>query len=72
MVSPKHEGVAMQRGKTTLERAFEMARSGRFKDVPSLKIAISREGYAASQISGRILLKQLRDAIQGARQSTDA
>ena len=62
----------MQQGKTTIERAFEMARSGRFKDVGGLKIAISREGYAASQISGRTLLKQLREAIQGATQSTDA
>ena len=62
----------MQQGKTTIERAFEMARSGRFKDVPSLKIAIGREGFSAAQITGRLLLKQLREAIQGARQTTDA
>lgn len=48
---------------TALERAFELARSGKFATVTEVKAAVSREGYVASQLQGPLLLRQLRAAM---------
>jgi hypothetical protein len=53
--------------KTPMERAFEMARSGKYQSASEIKRAISAEGYAASQIEGPMLMRQLRELIQAAR-----
>jgi hypothetical protein len=52
---------------TTLERAFGMARSGVFDSVDRIKQALRKEGYADEQIYGRVLRRQLRALIRGAR-----
>ena len=52
--------------KTTLERAFELAKSGKFHSVSELRTAIKREGYEVGQIDGPALGRQLRHLIQKA------
>ena len=55
----------MKQNKTAVERAFELARSGQFKKVSEVKIAVWREGYeAVNQIGGVSMQKQLREAIR--------
>lgn len=53
----------MDQNKTALERAFELARTGRYPTVELIRRAISAEGYFQSQIEGRELSKQLRELI---------
>jgi hypothetical protein len=54
----------MDQNKTALERAFELARSGRFQTVTELKKVVSREGYQASQLEGSQLSRQLTALIR--------
>jgi hypothetical protein len=54
---------------TALERAFELARSGRFANPVDIKQALVSEGYSLSQFTGRVLAQQLRLAIESARGS---
>ncbi len=57
---------AMEVGKTTLERAFELARSGRFTTVSELKLAVAAEGYDRKQLEGGALSRQLSALIKAA------
>jgi hypothetical protein len=57
----------MEPNKTALERAFELARSGRYQNVEQVKRAISAEGYVRQQVDGRELSRQLRAIIVAAR-----
>lgn len=59
----------MDQNKTALERAFELARSGRYPTVESIRRAIGAEGYLQNQIQGPGLTRQLRELIVAA--STD-
>jgi hypothetical protein len=63
--------VMMESNKSTLERAFELARSGTIRDFGELRLKVSREGYTANQLDGYALHKQLRglirEALAGAR-----
>ena len=45
---------------TTLERAFERARSGEFTDMDQIRWRLKREGYATIQMEGRALGLQLK------------
>ncbi len=56
----------MDQNKTALERAFELARSGRYPTVDTIRRAISAEGYFQNQIEGRELSRQLREIIAAA------
>jgi hypothetical protein len=60
------DGGAMHR-MTTMERAFHLARSGRFTTIAEVLTALDREGYSASQIQGPLLRRQLTDLIKAAR-----
>ena len=53
-------------GKSTLERAFELARSGRFDNVSQLKAAVIAEGYDRYQLEGAALSRQLSSLIRSA------
>lgn len=53
----------MDPNKTALERAFELAKSGRYQTVADVRRAVSSEGYAQQQISGPALARQLRKLI---------
>jgi hypothetical protein len=57
----------MDPNKTTIERAFELAKSGKFRTPSEVKSALSGEGYRAEQISGPALMRQLREIIRVAR-----
>jgi len=56
----------MDHTKTTLERAFELARSGGFATVDEIKRQLHADGYATAQITGRQLRDQLRALIREA------
>jgi hypothetical protein len=51
----------MQTQPTTIERAFDLARSGRFSTVTSIRKQLRLEGYQEkNQLQGRALYNQLR------------
>jgi hypothetical protein len=51
---------------TTVERAFELARSGQFGTIKDVCQRLEQEGYSAKQIEGPILEDQIRELIRGA------
>ena len=53
----------MQRGISTVERAFQLAQSGRFTRVDEIKRELNREGHRGKHICGRLLMKQLNEAL---------
>ena len=54
---------AMDHTKSTLERAFELAKSGSVADMAQLRAKIKSEGYIVGQIDGPSLGRQLRELI---------
>ncbi len=56
---------------TTLERAFQLARSGQCSTVDDIKQRLKAEGYPLAQLTGYALNKQLlalmREAQDGAK-----
>ena len=57
----------METNTTAIERAFQLAKSGRFASMQELQKALKAEGYSMKQIEGRSLSKQLRDIMSTAR-----
>jgi hypothetical protein len=57
----------MQQRMTTMERASDLARFGRFTNLTEVIKTLDREGYSASQIQGPLLKRQLTDLIKAAR-----
>jgi hypothetical protein len=53
---------------TTLERAFQMARSGQFASVAEIKKQLGQEGFSVAQVTGRVLSQQLKSLIRAARE----
>jgi hypothetical protein len=53
----------MDQLKTTLERAFELAKSGKVASVTHLRAQLKDEGYVQQQIEGPALGRQLRNLI---------
>jgi hypothetical protein len=62
----------MDHRKTAIERAFELARTGKFANASEIKRAVSAEGYSAAQIDGPALMRQLRDLVREARARPDS
>jgi hypothetical protein len=52
---------------TSMERAFHLARSGKFTTITEVLTTLDREGYSGSQIQGPLLRRQLTDLIKAAR-----
>jgi hypothetical protein len=52
---------------TALERAFALAKSGKYTTVPEIRKRLVQEGYSVAQITGVALSKQLRALIRAAR-----
>jgi hypothetical protein len=52
---------------TAIERAFELARSGRFGSVQGIRIRLKQEGYNPDQIEGPMLVDQIRSLMQPGR-----
>ena len=55
---------------TALERAFQLARSGRVAGLTEIVTSLNREGYSSNQIEGRLLKRQLADLIKAARKES--
>ena len=49
--------------KTALERAFELAKSGKYANVSDIKSALRAERYCIDTVTGASLSKQLRSLI---------
>ena len=52
---------------TTLERAFQLARSGCYASVADIKKQLSVEGFSTAQVTGRVMARQLQDLIRTAQ-----
>jgi hypothetical protein len=52
---------------STLERAFQLAATGRYLTVTEIKLQLSREGYRHELVNGPALAKQLLAAMTKAR-----
>lgn len=61
----------MDRTINSIERAFQLARSGEFIRVDELKRRLSAEGYNAYQIEGRTLSRQLMALINAAKKDAE-
>ena len=51
---------------TSLERAFELAKSGSCSTVSDIVRRLKQEGYAVTQVEGRTLKRQLEGLIRQA------
>ena len=54
---------------STIERAYQLARSGKVAKVETIKAILKREGYNSAQIIGPLLHRQLRLALYDAKRS---
>ena len=54
---------------TVLERAFELAKSGRFTRIDDLIVRLRAEGYSTVSVVGPMLLRQLRALIRDDKRS---
>jgi hypothetical protein len=59
----------MDPNKTAIERAFELAKSGRLASIDELRRALKSEGYFTYHLTGPSLLAQIRKLIQDSRES---
>jgi hypothetical protein len=57
----------MDENRTSLERAFEIAKSGSCGSMEELKRVLRSEGYSSDQVVGRSLTAQLRVLMTNAR-----
>ena len=48
----------------TLERAFELARTGEFAKIDQIKTRLRQEGYSSTLVVGRYLSAQLRQLMR--------
>jgi hypothetical protein len=54
----------MDQNTTALERAFQLAKSGRCGSIEVIRLQLKTEGYYTDQIIGKGLSKQLRAIIK--------
>jgi hypothetical protein len=54
---------------TALERAFQLARSGKVSGLSEIVRTLKGEGYSAYQIEGPVLRRQLANLVKAARES---
>ena len=57
----------MDQGKTALERAFEIAKTGAPMSVTDIRDQLRAEGYGTQQLEGRSLTSQLRSVLAKAK-----
>lgn len=55
---------------TVLERAFEIARSGRVSTMTELRLTLKAERYTLTQVSGPFLTRQLTTLMREANRIT--
>lgn len=59
--------LSMDENRTSLERAFELAKSGSCGSMEELKRLLRSEGYSSDQVVGRSLTAQLRVLMTNSR-----
>ncbi|RUW21761.1 hypothetical protein EN812_31310 [Mesorhizobium sp. M4B.F.Ca.ET.169.01.1.1] len=59
----------MKPNTTALERAFSLAESGECASVKDISDKLRREGYDIQQLTGKSLVKQLRDLVRETQSS---
>ena len=47
-----------------IERAFQLAQSGNYRTIEEIKKRLAAEGYWGRHITGRVLLRQLRERLE--------
>jgi hypothetical protein len=52
---------------TAVERAFQLARSGKARDTNEIRRVLKAEGYSDQAMVGSSILRQLRDLIERAK-----
>jgi hypothetical protein len=57
----------MKANQTALERAFELAKSGRCSSAEEVRKVLAKEGYPLSQLTGRALREQIKELIRKAK-----
>ena len=59
---------------TTVERAYELARSGEYPSVAEIKLQLRREGHSdvTGQLYGRAITTDLRRLCEAAREPSPA
>jgi len=57
----------MDLSKTALERAFELAESGKAASIADIRRTLTSEGYSPDQVDGYALLAQLRALLKKAK-----
>lgn len=62
----------MEPYKSAIERAFELAQSGRFVSISAIRDRLRHEGYSNDRVSGPALVKHLRTLISEARGPCDS
>jgi hypothetical protein len=62
----------MEPNVSTIERAFQLAATGRFLTVTEIKLQLSREGYRHELVDGPELSRQLIAAMTKARAARTA
>ncbi|MDB5438035.1 MAG: hypothetical protein JWM33_462 [Caulobacteraceae bacterium] len=62
----------MENRPTELERAFALARSGEYDGVSAIRAQLKLEGYAAGQLQGMSLMRQLRALCIASRKPDEA
>jgi len=58
--------VLMKPNVNSLERAFELARTGEFSSVAHIRAQLHKEGYRTTFVVGKYLAAQLRQLIRSA------
>jgi hypothetical protein len=56
---------------TALERAFELARSGACANTTQLRDKLKAEGFSPEQLTGRTLMRQLRELCLASQTAAD-
>jgi len=54
---------------TAIERAFQLAKSGRYASLDHIQKALKAEGYSRNEAAGPSLNKQLKGLIRSAQES---
>lgn len=65
--SQRDQRSVMNKRPTTIERAFELAKSGRYVSAQEIRKVLATEGYQAHQLVGRSLHEQLKELMRAAR-----
>jgi hypothetical protein len=54
---------------TTLERAFELARTGDYLGIAEIRAQLKAEGYSLGQLEGPSLMRQIRELCIASRRA---